>query len=89
MYAQQPQQAAMYPNVAKQAGGGPPSYQAHKKNKYQLADEAKQQEQKQNNYGGGGGNKKGGQTQPKPDARGTCPGLQNFDQHALNKCTDV
>jgi len=95
VYGQQPKQPAMvYPNVAKPQGGGglPPSYGAHKKNKYQLADEAKLQEQKQNYGGGGGGNNnnKGGKgwPQPKQDARGTNPGIQNWDTQTANKCTE-
>mmetsp|Transcript_60056 Transcript_60056/g.99156 ORF Transcript_60056/g.99156 Transcript_60056/m.99156 type:complete len:518 (+) Transcript_60056:1-1554(+) len=96
-YGQPPPQSAaagpggVYPQVQKNAGPPPPSYATHKaKTMYEIADE------KANSYGGGGaavpaaGAAAGGQasnntwTQPRQDAKGTGPVLQNFnDQVAL------
>merc|ERR1740123_2488492 len=92
-YVQQPQaQTAMYAAKPQSAGPPPPSFNQFKQKKaktiYELADEKLQStgvpldNDANPSWNGGNGSSSGSDTwtQPKPDAKGTCPVHTNFNE---------
>merc|ERR1719150_217040 len=96
VYAQQQQpqyvQQQQVPQIQKNAGPPPPSYGAHqqavakKKTIYEMAEEKAHAAPSNDNFGfGSGSGASSGSsswTQPKPDAKGTCPVAPNWNEQA-------